>query len=88
MEITTQQNHAYDYSKNVQFLRYEGVSIFSTNFKGNKIGQYLRKSKRNQKSRESFFTTLHSDKLKSKIIEKFCGLLHLKLKVDHEMYQL
>ena len=70
------------------FLCYEGVSIFSTHFKGNKIGQYLKKSKRNQKSRKRFFTTVHSEKLKSKIIEKFCVLLHLKLKVDHETYQL
>ena len=52
------------------------------------IGQYLKKEKRNQKLRARFFTTLHSNKLKSKITEKFCGFLELKFKVGHKMYQM
>ena len=45
-------------------------------------GQYLKNWKRNQKSRAPFFTTLHSNKLKSKITEKFHRLMELKLKVS------
>ena len=33
-----------------------------------------------QKSRAWFFTTLHSNKLKPKITDRFCDLLELKLK--------
>ena len=73
-------------SKNVRFLCYEGFFI-STDFKGN-IGQYLKKLKRNQKLRARIFATLHSNKLKSKIIEKLCDLLELKLKVGHKMYHM
>ena len=77
-------------SKNVRFLCYEKFSIFSTDFKGNKnvIQVNKSKSKRNQKSRTLFFTTLHSNKLKSKIMVKFCGVLELTLKVGHRIYQM
>ena len=71
-EITTEQNHARDSSKNVRFLCYEGFSIFTIDFKGSENVIFAnisisQKVKPNQKSRVRFFTTLlHSNKLKSK----------------------
>ena len=35
-KITAEQSSAHDSSKNVQFLCYEGFSIFRTDLKGNK----------------------------------------------------
>ena len=43
---------------------------------------------RNQKSWTRLFSTLHSNKLKSKITAKLCGLLELKLKVGVKMYKM
>ena len=75
--------------KNARFLCCEGLSIFSTDFKGykNVILTNISK-KRNQKSRARYFTTPHSNQLMSKITEKFCGILELKLKVGHKTYQM
>ena len=36
MEITTEQNPARNFSENVRFLCYDGFSIFSADFKGDK----------------------------------------------------
>ena len=66
-------------------------SVFSTDFKGNKnvILANISKSKKcNKKLHALFFTTLHCNKLKSKITAKFCDLLELKLIVGHKMYQM
>ena len=38
--------------------------------------------------RVQFFTTLHSNKLKSKITEKFCDRFEVKLKDEQNMYQI
>ena len=56
----SEQNRAYDSSKNVRFLCYEGFSIFSTNFKGNKnvILANISKSKNVIKNRGHGFLLL------------------------------
>ena len=60
METTSEQNRACDSSKNVRFLCYEGFSIFSTDFKGNKnvILANISKSKNVIKNRRHDFLLL------------------------------
>ena len=66
---------------------FEGFSTFSRDFKGNKNVTLANISK-NKKVMVRFFITLYLNKLKSKLTEKFCGLLQLKLKVGHKKYQM
>ena len=60
METTSEQNHVRDSSKNVRFLCYEGFSIFSADFKGNKnvILANISKSKNVIKNRGHSFLLL------------------------------
>ena len=55
---------------------------------GLEIRPISQKVKAESKIAAPFFITPHSNKTKSKITEKNCGLLELKLKVGHKIYQL
>ena len=76
--------------QNVRFLCYQGFSIFSTDFKGNKnlIQVNISKSKNRIKNRGHAFLLPFILTTEAKSNVKFCGPLDLKLKVSHKMYQM